>query len=160
MAKQLLGSRTYVLKSDLENREDDDDDREGFQKPGVKDISQRLFNAFAVSILLGITWMFGFFAIEEARMVFQLLFCICNSFQGVLIFILFCYAQKDVRKIIVNKCLYEPPSQPAVKQAKKPAVTGATSISSDTRVTGESYTEDNNTLITKMDGMTMTTIES
>ncbi|XP_072032042.1 adhesion G-protein coupled receptor G2-like isoform X2 [Amphiura filiformis] len=158
VARKLLSSRAYVMKSDLENREADDE--EVFQKTGVKDISQRLLNAFAVSILLGITWVFGFFAIEEAEMVFQLLFCICNSFQGVLIFILFCYGQKDVRKIICARCCSEPPSQPKVKQMKKPAATGATSVSGDTRLTGESYTEDNDTLITKIDGMTMNALES
>ncbi|XP_072032036.1 adhesion G-protein coupled receptor G7-like isoform X2 [Amphiura filiformis] len=158
VARKLLSSRAYVMKSDLENREADDE--EVFQKTGVREISQRLLNAFAVSILLGITWVFGFLAIEEARMVFQLLFCICNSFQGVLIFILFCYGQKDVRKIICARCFSEPPSQPKVKQMKKPAATGATAVSSDTRLTGESYTEDNDTLITKIDGMTMIVLES
>ncbi|XP_072030117.1 adhesion G-protein coupled receptor G4-like [Amphiura filiformis] len=159
VARKLLGSRAYVEKSDLENVECEAVDEQFFRKTGVREISQRLLNAFAVSILLGITWVFGFLAIEEARFAFQLLFCICNSFQGVLIFILFCYAQRDVRKIIFVRCFSEPPSQPKVKHIKKPAFTGATAVSSDTRVTGESYTEDNDTLITKMDGMTMTMLE-
>ncbi|XP_072030645.1 adhesion G-protein coupled receptor G7-like [Amphiura filiformis] len=160
VARKLLSSRAYVKKSDLENRENEGGDGEFFQKTGVKEISQRLLNAFAVSIPLGITWVFGFLAIEEARFAFQLLFCICNSFQGVLIFILFCYGQKDVRKIICARCFSEPPSQPKVKQMKKPAATGATSVSNDTRLTGESYTEDNDTVVTKIDGMTMTVLES
>ncbi|XP_072032037.1 adhesion G-protein coupled receptor G7-like isoform X3 [Amphiura filiformis] len=160
VARKLLSSRAYVMKSDLENCESEDGDGQFFQKTGVKEISQRLLNAFAVSILLGITWVFGFLAIEEARFAFQLLFCICNSFQGVLIFIFFCFGQKDVRKIICTRCFIEPPSQPKVKQIKKPAATGATSVSGDTCLTGESYTDDNDTLITKIDGMTMTVLES
>ncbi len=158
VAKHLLSSRAYVKKSDLENHEGGGSDEDAYQKTDASEISKRLLNVFAVSTLFGVTWVFGFLAIEEAQMAFQLLFCICNSFQGVLIFILFCYAQKDVRKVILMKCFSQQPSQPAVKQVKKPA--GATSISNDTRVTGERYAEDNDTLITKPDGMTMTVMES
>ncbi|XP_072032041.1 adhesion G-protein coupled receptor G2-like isoform X1 [Amphiura filiformis] len=155
VARKLLGSKAYVMKSDLENRESEIGDEEECHKTGVGEIFKRLLNAFAVSILLGITWVFGFLAIEEARFAFQLFFCICNSFQGVLIFILFCFGQKDVRKIICARCFSEPPSQPKLKQIKKPAATGATSVSSDTCLTGESYTEDKDTLITKIDGMSV-----
>ncbi len=148
------------MKSDLV--ENEEGEMEYFQKTGVKEISQRLLNAFAVSILLGITWVFGFLAIEEARVAFQLLFCVFNSFQGLFIFILFCFAQKDVRKLVCARCLIEAPSQPKPKKVqKKPIVAGGlTFISSDTRVTGESYTEDNDTLATTVDGLTMTAIES
>ncbi|XP_037271639.2 uncharacterized protein LOC119163684 isoform X1 [Rhipicephalus microplus] len=43
--------------------------------------------AFTVMTLLGITWIFGVFAVGEARTVFQYVFCICNSLQGFLIFV-------------------------------------------------------------------------
>ncbi|XP_077495708.1 uncharacterized protein LOC144106737 [Amblyomma americanum] len=43
--------------------------------------------AFTVMTLLGITWIFGVFAVGEARTVFQYVFCVCNSMQGFLIFV-------------------------------------------------------------------------
>ncbi|KAH7976690.1 hypothetical protein HPB52_018189 [Rhipicephalus sanguineus] len=43
--------------------------------------------AFTVMTLLGITWIFGIFAVGEARTVFQYVFCVCNSMQGFLIFV-------------------------------------------------------------------------
>ena len=142
-----------MMKSDLE--------AEASDKTDAKDVGQRLLNAFAVSIILGLTWVFGFLAVEEARGAFQLLFCIFNSFQGVLIFILFCYAQKDVRRLLLEKCCAE--SKPRPKKPKKvvdtagnPVTPGpTTSMSSSTRVTGESYSDDNDTLVTKVDDATL-----
>ncbi|XP_072025148.1 adhesion G-protein coupled receptor G7-like [Amphiura filiformis] len=64
------------------------------------DIVKRLQNAIAISILLGLTWVFGFLAIDEATFTFQLLFCLCNSFQGLIIFLLFCLRADDVRKTL------------------------------------------------------------
>ncbi|KAH6923132.1 hypothetical protein HPB50_023466 [Hyalomma asiaticum] len=43
--------------------------------------------AFTVMTLLGITWIFGVFAVGEAKTVFQYVFCVCNSMQGFLIFV-------------------------------------------------------------------------
>ncbi|XP_072025149.1 adhesion G-protein coupled receptor G2-like [Amphiura filiformis] len=60
----------------------------------------RLQNAITISILLGLTWVFGFLAIEGATFTFQLLFCLCNSFQGLIIFLLFCVRAEDVRKTL------------------------------------------------------------
>jgi len=37
---------------------------------------------------VGLTWIFGYLAIDDARLVFQYLFCITNAFQGLVIFIL------------------------------------------------------------------------
>lgn len=70
-------------------------------KAKIKKIAQRLKNAFTISVLLGLTWVFGFLAIHRARMAFQLLFCVANSFQGVLVFVLFCLIQEDVQKVIM-----------------------------------------------------------
>ena len=44
---------------------------------------------FCVFVLLGLTWIFGFFTIQEASIVFQYIFTILNVFQGFLIFVLF-----------------------------------------------------------------------
>ncbi|KAL1480351.1 hypothetical protein MTO96_051099 [Rhipicephalus appendiculatus] len=43
--------------------------------------------AFTVMTLLGVTWIFGVFAVGEAKTVFQYVFCVCNSMQGFLIFV-------------------------------------------------------------------------
>ncbi|XP_037528981.1 adhesion G protein-coupled receptor E2 [Rhipicephalus sanguineus] len=43
--------------------------------------------AFTVMTLLGVTWIFGLFAVGEAKTVFQYVFCVCNSMQGFLIFV-------------------------------------------------------------------------
>ncbi|XP_065311024.1 adhesion G protein-coupled receptor E2-like [Dermacentor albipictus] len=43
--------------------------------------------AFTVMTLLGVTWIFGVFAVGEAKTAFQYAFCVCNSMQGFLIFV-------------------------------------------------------------------------
>ncbi|XP_071954820.1 adhesion G-protein coupled receptor G7-like [Antedon mediterranea] len=68
---------------------------------------KRLQNAFAVSVLLGLTWLFGFISMNStASVVFEVLFCIFNSFQGLIIFIFFCLRNQEVRKTWKAKCLY------------------------------------------------------
>ncbi|XP_021363177.1 plexin-B2-like isoform X2 [Mizuhopecten yessoensis] len=58
----------------------------------------RLRRAVAVLILLGLTWVFAVFAFEGAGgLVFQYLFIILNSLQGLLIFIFYCVLNKDTR---------------------------------------------------------------
>ncbi|XP_072022110.1 uncharacterized protein [Amphiura filiformis] len=68
------------------------------KKGRSEQIISRLQNALVMSVLLGLTWVFGFLAIDEATFLFQLLFCIFNSIQGLLVFILFCLRSQDVRK--------------------------------------------------------------
>ncbi|XP_071793327.1 adhesion G-protein coupled receptor G7-like [Asterias amurensis] len=53
-------------------------------------ITKRLQNAVGISALMGLTWCFGFLAIEGATFAFQLLFCLTNSLQGVLVGVMFC----------------------------------------------------------------------
>ncbi|XP_022088720.1 uncharacterized protein LOC110978214 isoform X2 [Acanthaster planci] len=60
-------------------------------------ISKRLQNAVGISVLMGLTWCFGFLAIEEATVAFQLIFCLANSFQGLIVFIMFCVRREEVR---------------------------------------------------------------
>ncbi|XP_071959948.1 adhesion G-protein coupled receptor G2-like [Antedon mediterranea] len=65
-----------------------------------EEVIKHLQNAFAVSVLLGLTWVFGFLAINEdsiSRDVFQWLFSLFNSLQGLFIFLFFCVRQKDIR---------------------------------------------------------------
>ncbi|XP_072026659.1 adhesion G-protein coupled receptor G7-like [Amphiura filiformis] len=66
-----------------------------------EEIYARLQNAITISVLLGLTWVFGFLAmIPGATETFQVLFCIFNSLQGLMIFILFCCRAEDVRKVL------------------------------------------------------------
>ncbi|XP_071942669.1 adhesion G-protein coupled receptor G7-like isoform X2 [Antedon mediterranea] len=63
-----------------------------------RNLSKRTQNAFGISILLGLTWIFGFLTFDiEHDYIFDLFFCIFNSMQGVCVFIFFCVRQKDVR---------------------------------------------------------------
>ena len=43
--------------------------------------------ATAISVVLGLTWVFGLFAVKDAKFVFQYMFCIFNSLQGLLVFL-------------------------------------------------------------------------
>lgn len=58
----------------------------------------KIKRAFGILILVGITWVFGFFAIADARLVFHYLFAICNSLQGFAIFVFYCVIQRKVRE--------------------------------------------------------------
>nr|XP_039264377.1 adhesion G protein-coupled receptor L3-like [Styela clava] len=53
--------------------------------------------------LLGITWIFGLFAVGESTKWFLYLFCICNSLQGLGIFVLHCARNHEVRKAFLKK---------------------------------------------------------
>ena len=75
-------------------------------------VASRLQNAAIISVLLGFTWVFGFMAIEGATFTFQLIFCICNSLQGVLILFLFCLRDEDVRKALRSCCVSTPFNKP------------------------------------------------
>ncbi|XP_071490278.1 uncharacterized protein [Diadema antillarum] len=58
---------------------------------------RRVQNAMAISVLLGLTWIFGFLAIGGARIVFNVLFLIFNSLQGFFVFVMFCLRQQEIR---------------------------------------------------------------
>ncbi|KAJ8040036.1 Adhesion G-protein coupled receptor G4 [Holothuria leucospilota] len=63
----------------------------------TRHLRSRLQNAVAISVLLGLTWSFGFLSFGNMRLIFNALFCICNSLQGFAIFVLFCVRQKLIR---------------------------------------------------------------
>ncbi|KAH3727045.1 adhesion G protein-coupled receptor L2-like isoform X1 [Dreissena polymorpha] len=46
--------------------------------------------------VLGLTWVFGIFAVNKDTLIFQYLFAICNSVQGFLIFLVQCVFDKKV----------------------------------------------------------------
>ncbi|XP_070543312.1 adhesion G protein-coupled receptor L2-like [Ptychodera flava] len=63
-------------------------------------------NAKATAILLpilGLTWIFGIFAINERLVVFQYLFTIFNAFQGLFIFVFHCAMNSEVRSALKRK---------------------------------------------------------
>ena len=43
--------------------------------------------SLAMTVLLGLSWIFGVFAIRDAKLAFEFLFCIFNTLQGFLTFI-------------------------------------------------------------------------
>jgi hypothetical protein len=53
--------------------------------------------SIAILVVLGLTWVFGILAVKDAKLVFQYLFCIFNSLQGLLVFIFYCVLSKDTR---------------------------------------------------------------
>lgn len=67
---------------------DKDRGREGFLQ---------LRRAFGILILVGLTWMFGFFAISDSRLIFTYTFSVLNCFQGFSIFVFYCVTQRNVR---------------------------------------------------------------
>ncbi|XP_006816510.1 adhesion G-protein coupled receptor D1-like [Saccoglossus kowalevskii] len=63
-------------------------------------------NAKATAILLpilGLTWIFGIFALNDELVVFQYLFTIFNAFQGLFIFIFHCALNSEVRNALRRK---------------------------------------------------------
>ena len=58
---------------------------------------KRVHNAIAISLLLGLTWVFGLLSLfPGSSLVLQFFFCIFNSLQGLLIFVMFCVRQEEV----------------------------------------------------------------
>ena len=47
--------------------------------------------------LLGVTWVFGALALGEAKLIFQYIFCISNSLQGFIIFVVRCVQYPEAR---------------------------------------------------------------
>ncbi|XP_015756752.1 PREDICTED: adhesion G-protein coupled receptor D1-like [Acropora digitifera] len=53
--------------------------------------------------LLGITWIFGVLALGSQTIVFQYLFALCNSLQGLFIFIFHCLCNSEIRRAFQRK---------------------------------------------------------
>ncbi|KAL5010608.1 hypothetical protein ScPMuIL_012913 [Solemya velum] len=60
--------------------------------------ASRLRGAASFAVLLGLTWVFAFFAIGSASVVFNYCFTTFNSLQGLFIFIFHCFRKKDARQ--------------------------------------------------------------
>ncbi|XP_071811624.1 uncharacterized protein [Apostichopus japonicus] len=66
---------------------------------------KRVQNAVAISVLLGLAWLFGFLAIGGAQFIFNLLFLIFNTLQGLFVFLFFCLRNKDIVTLWREKLL-------------------------------------------------------
>ena len=58
----------------------------------------QLRRAAAISVILGLTWIFGLLAFGMGKLIFQYIFVVLNSIQGCLIFILYCLASAEMRQ--------------------------------------------------------------
>ena len=63
---------------------------------------QQARQGIAIMVLLGLTWIFGILAIDDAKVAFQYLFCIFNTLQGLLVFIFFGILPSVTRKKLRN----------------------------------------------------------
>ncbi|TDH08645.1 hypothetical protein EPR50_G00099650 [Perca flavescens] len=63
----------------------------------LENIKSWVMGAFALLCLLGLTWSFGLFFINESSIVMAYLFTIFNTLQGMFIFIFHCLLQKKVQ---------------------------------------------------------------
>nr|KAG5692871.1 hypothetical protein BaRGS_002306 [Batillaria attramentaria] len=79
---------------------------------------QKLRRAVGVVILLGLTWVFGFLAIDDtSRVVFNYLFAIFNSLQGLFIYLFYGVFNKDARaacKLWFRCCESKPSAETAM----------------------------------------------
>lgn len=66
-------------------------------KTDTASTTSRLRGAVGVIVLLGLTWVFAIFAIDTAKIVFQYLFAIFNTLQGLFIFVFYCMFKKDAQ---------------------------------------------------------------
>ena len=69
-----------------------------FKKHKKRELMTSTRIAFACSILLGTTWVFGILAIGDLRYFFQCLFCVFNSLQGCFIFLFYTVRNTEARK--------------------------------------------------------------
>ena len=60
---------------------------------------------FSCFVVLGITWLFGFLGINEAKVVFSYLFCLFNASQGFLVLIAYVIMSKPKREMWAEKLI-------------------------------------------------------
>ncbi|XP_041374649.1 uncharacterized protein LOC121387560 [Gigantopelta aegis] len=84
-------------------------------------------------ILLGLSWMFGYLAISDARVVFQYVFTVTNTIQGFLIFLLFTARDKTVRDSWKSLCCpkQKTAASSTAKHVENVHLTGSTGASSN-----------------------------
>ncbi|XP_071133675.1 adhesion G-protein coupled receptor G6-like isoform X1 [Mytilus edulis] len=82
-------------------------------------ISQRLKGAIALIVLLGLTWAFAIFSIDGGGIVFQYLFTIFNSLQGLFIFIFYCLLKTEAQQAWKRKFGRAPPKYSGPTMSKE-----------------------------------------
>ena len=64
------------------------------------DLRRRLMNAVCIMCLMGLTWSIGYLSVFSATSFFiQVLFCLLNSMQGYLLFMLYVVRQPEARSV-------------------------------------------------------------
>ena len=97
----------------------------------------RLQNMLAISVLLGLTWVFGLLSIfESSSFVFQILFSIFNSLQGFFIFLLFVIRPVKIRNHL--KSLITRKRERLLRKSSASDSRVKTSVSNISRVRDES----------------------
>uniref|UniRef100_A0A8C9SZQ9 Adhesion G protein-coupled receptor L2 n=1 Tax=Scleropages formosus TaxID=113540 RepID=A0A8C9SZQ9_SCLFO len=105
----------------------------------LENIKSWVLGAFALLCLLGLTWSFGLFFMNESSIVMAYLFTIFNTLQGMFIFIFHCLLQKKVRKEY-SKCLRQSyccgglPAESSHSSAKTSTSRTSTRYSSQSRI--------------------------
>ncbi|XP_045171745.2 adhesion G-protein coupled receptor D1-like [Mercenaria mercenaria] len=70
------------------------------KKTSTEKVKSGVLSIFVMMPIMGLTWMFGIFSMDEETVIFQYLFAVFNSLQGFFIFIFHCVMNKKAR------CLY------------------------------------------------------
>ncbi|XP_014771756.1 adhesion G-protein coupled receptor G2 [Octopus bimaculoides] len=65
----------------------------------------RVFGVVGLFFLLGLPWIFAFFAFDAAAEAFKFLFVTFNTLQGMFIFIFYCIYKKDTREVVSFQAL-------------------------------------------------------
>ncbi|XP_060768668.1 adhesion G protein-coupled receptor L2-like isoform X7 [Neoarius graeffei] len=96
----------------------------------LESIRSWVLGAFALLCLLGLTWSFGLFFLNDSSIIMAYLFTVFNTLQGMFIFIFHCLLQKKVRKEY-GKCFRQSQCCGALPQDNSHSV-GKTSTSRST----------------------------
>lgn len=115
-----------------------------------------LVNIVGVMFLFGLTWLFGAFTITETALLFQIMFAIFNSLQGIFIFLVFCAMNKDAhelwRKTITCLCVcFKGDSAYMFHKTSRSTTTHRNKLSSKNLSTGASTIPANDAVIASLD---------
>ncbi|KAK6186540.1 hypothetical protein SNE40_008560 [Patella caerulea] len=80
--------------------------RNNLNTTGLQHSVTNIRASFCCFIYLGLTWVFGFLAISDARLPFQYIFTVLSSLQGFLICILFTARDNKVRDYWKQLCCF------------------------------------------------------
>lgn len=87
-------------------------------------------------LFTGLTWVFGYLAIADARILFHYIFTLLNSLQGFFIFVLFVARKKKVRDQWLILCC----RQPSAEKASRTLSASSNSVPSTYSTDSKSHT--------------------